>query len=325
MEEKIKSDIVRATSSVKKKFKLIKRGLLEEEARRRKHFEPLLKPIETLIDLTDDHNKGLENLKESVKISDDDLNEKFKFIDENVDQKIRKLDKKINLQHRAKKSSEDKGTLTSVLEEIYEDPAEAQDVWHSWNELIKRYGPITKKYLTDMSTDQNLRFDHKFGVRGSDTEGVWFIGNKIIDFDKSDDVHIDNNVFYGSKGLFELLFKKIPDKKVYNEVDLENYKKILELSSAHLQGYNPAARLASSSGIKYNNIISHLFIPQKKKKGGVLLPVTDNKIDYQYWDDPNELVERLVLLKSSQSAGNNSHLAEITSIEEELREAGFIE
>ena len=52
--------------------------------------------------------------------------------------------------------------------------------------------------------------------------------------------------------------------------------------------------------------------------------LTDNKIDYVRWNDPNELVDRLRLLESSLQAGNNAHDNEILSIIEELREAGII-
>lgn len=43
-----------------------------------------------------------------------------------------------------------------------------------------------------------------------------------------------------------------------------------------------------------------------------------------YWDDPNELIERLRLLTSSTSAGHTGHNNEIISIIEELREANII-
>ena len=43
-----------------------------------------------------------------------------------------------------------------------------------------------------------------------------------------------------------------------------------------------------------------------------------------YWDDPNELVDRLRLLLASKSAGNTGVSNEIISIFEELREAGLI-
>jgi hypothetical protein len=48
-------------------------------------------------------------------------------------------------------------------------------------------------------------------------------------------------------------------------------------------------------------------------------------INYVYWDDPNELVERLWLLVASQTAGHWGHNNEIVSIiVEELRESGII-
>ena len=92
------------------------------------------------------------------------------------------------------------------------------------------------------------------------------------------------------------------------------------MTSAHKQGHHPEGRIASSHGIKYRTIISKLF----QASGSGLLPVTNNKIDYIRWDDPNELVERLALLIASERAGNEGHKPEIASIEEELREANFI-
>ena len=47
-------------------------------------------------------------------------------------------------------------------------------------------------------------------------------------------------------------------------------------------------------------------------------------MDYVYWDEPNELVDRLPLLLAERSAGNPSHINEIVSLIEELREAGIV-
>lgn len=46
---------------------------------------------------------------------------------------------------------------------------------------------------------------------------------------------------------------------------------------------------------------------------------------YTFWNDPNELVERLRLIVASTSAGHTGHHNEITSIIEELREAKVIQ
>lgn len=54
------------------------------------------------------------------------------------------------------------------------------------------------------------------------------------------------------------------------------------------------------------------------------IPYTSN-IAYEYYDDPNELCERLFLLISSKAAGNTNHDQEINSIIEELRESNIIE
>lgn len=47
--------------------------------------------------------------------------------------------------------------------------------------------------------------------------------------------------------------------------------------------------------------------------------------NYVYWNDVNELVDRLVFLHSLYQAGNSSVLTEIYNIEEELREDNIIE
>lgn len=53
------------------------------------------------------------------------------------------------------------------------------------------------------------------------------------------------------------------------------------------------------------------------------IPYTTN-IAYEYYDDPNEICDRLRLLVMSKVAGNTNHDQEINSIIEELREAGTI-
>lgn len=64
-------------------------------------------------------------------------------------------------------------------------------------------------------------------------------------------------------------------------------------------------------GLKTNsNSIDFNFIPYN----------INNRIIYEYFDDPNELCDRLRLLVSSRMAGNTNHMQEINSIIEELRE-----
>lgn len=69
---------------------------------------------------------------------------------------------------------------------------------------------------------------------------------------------------------------------------------------------------------------------RKKKSGaGITLPdlmryKKNENISYTYWNEPNELVDRLRLLIASKSAGHSGNTNEIMSIVEELREADII-
>ena len=55
------------------------------------------------------------------------------------------------------------------------------------------------------------------------------------------------------------------------------------------------------------------------------MQVTTKPIDYIYWNDPNELVNRLNLLIASQNAVNTGQNNEINAIIEELYEANIIQ
>lgn len=79
--------------------------------------------------------------------------------------------------------------------------------------------------------------------------------------------------------------------------------------------------------MKYCKIIKPFFSSKTKLKTGGYIPICKkykSDTDYVYWDDPNELIERLKLLIASQSAGNTNHDNEILSIIEELKESGII-
>ena len=52
MEKKLKEEIVKAADTIRTKYRKLKRGLIEEESAAKKRFEPLVKPLEAIIDLT---------------------------------------------------------------------------------------------------------------------------------------------------------------------------------------------------------------------------------------------------------------------------------
>lgn len=307
MEKKLKEDIVRAADSIRAKYRALKRGLIEEESEVKKRYEPIVKPLEAIIDLTKDNNE------ESKQIFDEPVS--------NLQRKIKDVGKR-----RLKKPVIE--NPIPIGEKTFEDNGEGSsshdtDPWPERTALEKwllSFGTLGEEYLRKRLFLNPSIFDSTFGVRLDIKNDRCEIGNKRIEFDAEDFIRVGDEVYHGSRGLFELLFMKEPDESVITINDKRKYKEILQISSAHKQEFNPNGRIASSGGMKYKNIIKPLF----ESIGRGILPVTDNKIDYIHWNDPNELVDRLALLIASERAGNNSHRSEIASIEEELREGDYI-
>lgn len=100
------------------------------------------------------------------------------------------------------------------------------------------------------------------------------------------------------------------------EIPIDRLAKVKNKIARKLQ--NEAAnerrikRILKMNKIKYGRSLERKFIPYAEN------------IVYEYYDDPNELCQRLRLLVSSKSAGNSNHDQEINSIIEELRERHII-
>jgi len=58
--------------------------------------------------------------------------------------------------------------------------------------------------------------------------------------------------------------RKKVNKEIVSAADLKRYKSILNLTSAHLEGYEPGARIHISKGIKFKTVIAKF--PQTKQR-----------------------------------------------------------
>jgi hypothetical protein len=92
------------------------------------------------------------------------------------------------------------------------------------------------------------------------------IGDSTITFDSKSDITIRHKAFKGTKGLWELLTRKKVDDKLDSKTDLRRYKNILEMTNAHLEGYEPGGDIRISRRQKFANVISKLF-PQTRRRG----------------------------------------------------------
>ena len=106
--------------------------------------------------------------------------------------------------------------------------------------------------------------DTEYGIR--QVGNSFMIGNSKVGVDADSNIRVRNVEFLGTKGLWELLTRNRVNKKLITTEDLKRYKTILEMTSAHLEGYDPDANIHNSKGLKFRDVISRLF-PGTRRSG----------------------------------------------------------
>lgn len=171
--------------------------------------------------------------------------------------------------------------------------------------------------------DNDLAYGPKLDVTGR----KWMLGRLPLEVN-GDTIRLGEREFPGTLGLFELIFKSHP--RDVEEDDLKTYAKIMQHTGLHLNKLN---KVKANKGVKYKNIIARLAgvpvqdvedNPDTTIGGQLQLQHTEAPVRYVFWDDPNELVERLELLVGERDAGHTGLDNEILSILEELRERGLV-
>lgn len=226
----------------------------------------------------------------------------------------------------------------SYLDEPHEsEDSSSRSIDHSWGQYIHA---LAQSENADVDSGPHFRSHSSTGER------TLYIGHSKMTIHENGNFTVGKVTYEPQMGLLELLFRKRPNLEIVEERDWNNYKRILQHTNAHKEGYHINGAVIANNAWKYNNVFAALFPPshtadralrvntlnqrkatpihqkKKKKSGKGLRFVTPP--DYKYWRDPNKLVRRLRLLLASQKAGNNSHEGEIIEIENELRDAGII-
>ena len=352
--ERLAKDIARTSEPIRKKHRAMKTGRMVEEAELEKHFKPIVEPLKQIAE-----NIGDDSVIMNATVTPSVDN---KTVTPSVDIKLNDKRKRLSSEKKGKRMrlSTPSPIRTSTplqprklafeapnlsAESVFEttDPSFVTSVKQTMQtsdgqKALAQLDPLGQEYITAL-LNGDKKTDQVYGVYFNN-EGT-LLGDKPFDIDQYDNIIVDGVIYVGTPGLFELIFKRIPDDAVYTEDDKQTYKSILLATNAHRRGHNALLPVLGNKGYKYKNIIAPL-LHLNKRGGGVMtrhnivspesrrnvtpqtMTVTSNAVDYVHWDDPNELVDRLRLLDASREAGNNAHDNEFLSIIEELREAGLI-
>ena len=130
---------------------------------------------------------------------------------------------------------------------------------------VSDFGELAKTYLRPYQ--HNARFlDKKCGIRREEG-GRFMIRDSVLTVHDMSDISINGSHFRGTRGLWELSTRKNVTRGVVTTDDLKRYKTILQLTNAHLQGYEPGGNVQTSRRTKFREGISKLFAQTRRSRG----------------------------------------------------------
>ena len=197
---------------------------------------------------------------------------------------------------------------------------------------IMNLGPLAVNALLQAFTKKNI--DLSFGLYAQ--EGKFKIGNKEVNIEDND-INVDNIIFEGTPGFWELITSKNPEN--YTREDLDKYRQLLLLTNAVYRDNNPDNNNPKSSkSPKWKNIIKPIWEQIKIQKEEEEYEEYEEPATISFTStkgtglkrpkilpsDPNALIDRFDLLFSSQKAGHTGVRNEIVSILDELKRQGVL-
>lgn len=316
-EKSVLQQLSKAREAVRKKFMLLKQDKMGVEQSLNETFKPIVTPLKELVML---NNKNSDVSPPPPPVS----------IKREMKTRMERTIKPQKGDSTSSNNSSSDDEFNSLLNNTTMNNALHSAIQSTPTSKKNQSPPRMQYTFADKYIELLRKADSKIdGLYGPyiSTDGAIMIGSKNMEFNNND-IIIDGKKYPMTEGLLELLFMKSPNEKSGRVHDLDNYKEIMETSNAHKKQYKSNEDIRRYNSNKLKHIILPMF--EGKKSGDGLLPPPykiarkDTTFDYVYWDDPNELVDRLRLLLAEKSAGNSNHSNEIQSIIEELREAGII-
>ncbi|KAK9711663.1 hypothetical protein QE152_g25329 [Popillia japonica] len=117
------------------------------------------------------------------------------------------------------------------------------------------------------------------------------MGKRAINFIKNN-IAINGKVYKGTEGLYELLF--VRQSQNYTEEDKDSHRKILLETHLLYCDFDTTNQMRRSKSLKYGNIMKLLTSHRISGEGHMV--VSTKPYQYVYWDNVNELIQRLKLL-----------------------------
>lgn len=318
---KLKSALVSTRKTIAKKFRKLHKERSNQERVLAEKYTPIADSINNLID----SKQKLISEKNIIAKHSGELKNELQNIDLKPNVSSQNIKNEFDLPPLSETSeSEMDLEINDVEKTVNQDKTSASDLEFNVDEnkcfgkrkKVSNLNPFIKKKLVDREkqkkkiTQLNTLHDIREG-------GLELFKRKKMKTEKDLNAETPKRISKEHKKFKALCLEDFDDvgnyvgKKakrrkvaIYDQPNLPLKFRIKNIKTTQRKRSNV---LKSGTGLETN------FIPYKEN------------IAYEYYDDPNELCERLRLLISSKSAGNSNHDQEINSIIEELRESDVIE
>lgn len=320
-------ELIKVRADVKRKYETLKLDKIHAEDHLEKIFKPITEPLKDFINVNKNPyrsfkvqkeekvnnyiNKGWQkHIYNNEDVDDDDVSAD----DEDVD------DDDV---------PDDDDYSTNAPEDNYTDKF--------YSQTNNTYDEGTNHNLSELSRQRIL--DKVYGPY-ENANGQLYLGNKKITITNDKVLFEDGQRIALTPGLYSLIFLKKPHG--YDDSDLTVYKEILFKTNAHKRNHHNDSQSKGTRSDKYKKIIMKLIyapkawstpIGKKKTKyeGAGLMDIKTNEQEFEYMVDPNEIVDRLRPLFSSDALDankkyfiNNYNIV-LDSIIKELENADIIE
>lgn len=356
MDRRIVEELIKTRRAVREKLKSLKSDMVQSQSDLEKSYKPLTDPIKELLSnikteiKKEPEDEYIPKKSDSVISSSSTPKKQQRPIDQYLPTLLPSfLEGNMTFETGNFDDDSTHNSSTEIDREVERSRQFINDFSSpSYIDYLSDFHELPRAFIDASVRDTDDLFDHHHGVVHDMLTNKFKIGDSEL-LIVGKDVQVKEIKYPGTVGLYELLFKKSPHG--YNNKDLDNYMDILKRTHAYRKNYKADAQIHGTSSNKYLTIIKPYLVkkgilkaetyssrgpfskpppPQTRLRSirprtGIGMVLSNNPIDYVYYDDPNELVDRLRILIASQEAGNNGHSNEIGSILEELREGGFIE
>lgn len=360
MNRQIAKELIKARKAVKRKYQALKSDVASMQIRQEKGLKPIIEPLQELIKTIKSELPTKQEPKSSSLFStpQKEKYDEYSFLNEVPKRRQTNIYQKY-LPSKIPSFLESEDVFETIAhEDVFSEPT-TEDITQNilemtqtpaYNEYLESFHPLVRSFV-DASIKSDRDLDHTHGLKHDASTEKWKIGDTLVDFEQ-ENFKVQNITYKGTPGLYELLFFQEPVG--YTSKDLEDYMDILKRTNAYRRNYDPNEQVQGTTDSKYLTIIKPYLIRKKiikpskssyssassldrpkppttrkrtlrSQEGAGMLDLSNKKIDFVYYDNINEIVERLKLLVSSQMAGHTGHQNEIESILEELREAKIIE